>query len=201
MSQNANGEASRYSIFKSLILTDTTRQRAPKALLPEGKTLRIMANGKVYPSKEWAEFYDIDFANGENGIDIIDSGTWDKLKDMPRAILMSPTPRTEGRIELFGSFRSGVDGAPLSDVYSQGPKSELLLEMVKELGFMNETQKYCDLVVLPDHVIKFQDGICHVPKTVQKGARAGELTYVRRENVEFFPLVPVEYLQEQVTNN
>lgn len=190
-----------FNLFRSLVLVDTGRQRTPKELNPQGRTIRIMNNGSVYPGSDMMNKWNLEYTekNEEstgNGIDVTDSADWDKFKDLPRVILFSVVPKTEPKVELFGTCRYNEDGTPIGSVMTQGSKSPLLLKLVKELGFMAEDQKYCDLVMLEDHAITFQDGISHVPKIVERGDRKGEKTYTRRENVAYYPVVTLEQYTE-----
>jgi len=193
-----------FNLFKSLVLVDTERLRNPKATNPTGETIRVMSNGAVYPSQELVEKYNLEYKSEGardpgNGIDVIDSADWDKFKDLPRAILMSVVPKNEPKIELFSSCRRTEEGTPMSSVMNQGTKSALLLKLVTDLGYLTSEQKYCDLALLTEFPITAQDGILHVPKVVERGERKGEKTYVRRENITFYPTTTVEELAELTT--
>lgn len=189
------------SLFGSMTLLDTARKREPKSKQPSGLAIRIFADGSVFPSDELIASGDLHYRNNDkgeklgNGIDIIDSKTWDKLQDKPRTILAYFVPKKEAKVELFSSYRSNANGVPQSQVAVQGNKSQLLLTLVKELGYMTEEQKYCDLEMLTSVSVTSPDGIMFVPKTVERGEKAGELTYVRRESITIYPLLPVEEIE------
>jgi len=187
-----------YDFFKNLTLVDTGRQKPPKQTTPEGgKILRIFANGNVYPSKELAEFANLEYRDNSdteqgNGIDIVDTKKWSILAAYPRAILFGITPKTESKIDLFASCRYNEDGTPKSSVFTQGTKSEELLNLVKEFGWLTENQTYVDLVIQVENVFKTTDGISYIPKVISRGENKGEETYIRRENVSYYPIVPTD---------
>lgn len=186
-----------YSFFKTLVLVDTERIKPPKTNNPEGMRLRVMANGKVYPSEQLVKKYNLEFKNEEakrigNGIDIVDSKKWAILSEYPRAILFGMTPKTESKVDLFTNCRHNDDGSPKSSVMTQGAPNEYLLKLVKEFGWLTDEQTFVDLEILEGSGFKTQDGLSYIPKVIAKGVKAGEDTYIRRENVTFYPIKPAE---------
>lgn len=191
-----------YNFFKTLSLVDTGRTKPPKTTTPEGMTVRVMANGKIYPSKDLTEKYNLEYqpatVNSGNGIDIVDTSKWAILAAYPRAILFGITPKTEAKVDLFASCRHHEDGTPKASVLTQGAVNDTLVDLVKQFGWLTADQTFVDLKVLEECPFKTQDGIAYIPKTIAKGAKAGEDTYSRRENVTFFPVMPSDLVETEV---
>lgn len=193
-----------YSFLSGLTLVDTGRQRAPKSKLPEGLALRIFTNGEVYPSEELVQKFNLEYGKKDeqektNGIDIIDSVEWIPTAQFPRMIIFGFVPKTEAKVDLFGTCRYTEDGLPRSSVYNQGSNSPMLLELVRSMGYLTDDQKYCDLQVVIDYPITMKDGIATIPKVVERGASKGEKTYQRRENITFYPVNLPENLKTATT--
>lgn len=190
-----------YSFLNNLVLVDTGRLRTPKQINPEGLTVRIYANGDVYPSKELVEKFNLEYVvkdstEPSNGFDFFDSTSWTPLATQPRMIVFGIVPKDEPKVSLFGTCRYTTEGQPKSSVISQGATCPELLTLVRSMGYLTEEQKYCDLELVVEYPIKPQDGIAYIPKVVERGEKAGELSYVRRDNVTFYPVNTVENLKE-----
>jgi hypothetical protein len=193
-----------YSFLSNLTLVDTGRMRQPKEKNPTGMTVRVYANGEVYPSKELVEKYKLEYVNKEstekaNGIDVVDSTEWTPMATQPRMILFGITPKTEPKVDLFGSCKFNDDGSPKSSVMTQGAASEELLNLTRSLGFLTPEQKYVDLVLLEQYPINTKDGLAYIPKTVSRGPKKGEKDYERRENVTFYTVLTTEEFEKQKT--
>jgi hypothetical protein len=193
-----------YSFLSNLTLVDTGRMRQPKEKNPAGMTVRVYANGEVYPSKELVEKYKLEYVNREstekaNGIDVVDSTEWTPMATQPRMILFGITPKTEPKVDLFGSCKFNDDGSPKSSVMTQGAASEELLNLTRSLGFLTPEQKYVDLVLLEQYPINTKDGLAYIPKTVSRGPKKGEKDYERRENVTFYTVLTTEEFEKQKT--
>lgn len=193
-----------YSFLTHLTLVDTGRIRQPKERNPKGLTVRVFANGEVYPSEELVKKYNLEYVNKESteaafGIDVVDSSEWTPMANQPRVLLFGFTPKSEVKIDLFGSCKFNEDGSPKAQVLTQGPVSETLVELVRSMGFLTEEQKYVDLTILEQYPVSTKDGLAYIPKTVRKGERKGEKTYERRENVKFFPVVTTEEFERMNT--
>jgi hypothetical protein len=193
-----------YSFLSNLTLVDTGRMRQPKEKNPAGMTVRVYANGEIYPSKELVEKYKLEYVNREstekaNGIDVVDSTEWTPMATQPRMILFGITPKTEPKVDLFGSCKFNDDGSPKSSVMTQGAASEELLNLTRSLGFLTPEQKYVDLVLLEQYPINTKDGLAYIPKTVSRGPKKGEKDYERRENVTFYTVLTTEEFEKQKT--
>jgi hypothetical protein len=183
-----------YSFLASLKVTDPGRIRTPKTKNPEkGLTLRIFADGTVYPSQELIDKFKLEFrhqADPEqgNGFDIVDTKFWKPLAEHPRMLMFGVTPKAQSKVDLFATTRHHEDGTAKSSVLTRGEGSMVLLTLVKEFGWLTEEQKYVDLTVILEHPFTTSDGIAFIPKTIEKGARKGEQDYKRRDNITFYPV-------------
>lgn len=195
-----------YNFLASLTLVDTGRMRQPKEKHPTGMAIRLYTNGEVYPSKELVQKYNLEYVNKDsteksNGIDVIDSLEWGPLVNQPRMIIFGFAPKSEPKVDLFGTCRFNDDNTPKSSVLTQAPVSENLVNLCRSLGFLNEDQKYVDLVILEQYPLNIKDGLAFIPKTVERGERKGEKTYERRENILFFPVTTSEEFEKMNQKN
>lgn len=186
-----------YNFLTNLTLVDKGRVRIPKEKNPTGLTVRVFATGEVYPSGDLVDKFYLEYPVKEGikpnyGIDIIDSKQWTPLAEYPRMLLFGFTPKTEAKLDLFGTCRYNEDGTPKSSVMTQGTKNEELVNLCKSFGWLTEEQKYVDLKVITEHPVKVENDLAFIPKTVQRGEKKGEATYVRREGSKFYPVEPVD---------
>lgn len=174
----------------------------PKATVktPDVFGLRIFTNGKVYPSKELVEKFSMAYdAENSNGMDIFLSTEWSQYPEgTPPVLLVAFVPRTEGKITLFGSLPKG--SKPVN-ILSHGPKSPELLELIRTTYKLTDEELYIDVVVDATVPLTTSNNIYFIPKVVQRGEKKGEKTYVRRENITIYPLLPKgeETTQEATT--
>lgn len=132
------------------------------------------------------------------GFDVFDSNAWGTQypEEYKRLILISPNLKTAPKIDLFGSTRYEDDGTPKTSVLDQGAATfgnEVLIPMLKEVyGIEIEKGSYIDMELAKDYALKpSKNGVYALPKQVTRGANAGKPDYVRRENINIYPLVPV----------
>lgn len=189
-----------YSFLDNLTLVDTNRQRVPKDKTPTGMVLRILATGEVYPSKELVEHFQLEYENRDQennyGFDVVDSKKWTPTAELPRMLLLAVVKKREAKVDLFGTCRFNDDNTPKSSVLTQGSPSLTLLDMAKDFGYITSEQKYCDLQFVIDRPLRTKDGIYNLPKIIERGERAGEETYVRRDNITLYPVNTVENLKQ-----
>jgi hypothetical protein len=193
-----------FNFLTNLVLEDTRNTKVQRKTLPQGLTIRVYANGSVYPSQELIDKFNLEYplkkdmeTNPGNGFDLIDSSEWTPTKNYPRVILLGLVPRSEPKVDLFSLARYDEEGKPKASVLTQGTVSANLLDMVRSLGYLTEGQRYCDLKLEVDKPITLKDGIAFVPKVVEKGDRKGEATYERREDIVIYHAVPQEVLDRQ----
>ena len=191
-----------YNFLNNLTLIDTGRTRTPKTKNPTGLTIRIFNDGSVYPSQEAVDKFNLQYLGKEAntnsfGFDVIDSAQWKVFENAPRVIVVGLTTKNQPKVELFASCKFNENGTPKADVMTQGSLSTTLLDLVKDLKYITEDQKYVDLRIVEEHPIKMEDGLAYIPKVFERGVKKGEKDYVKRENSTFYILEP----QEMEVNN
>lgn len=167
---------------------------------PEGLTLRVFANGKVYPSQELVDKFNLDYLRKDsvlsgNGLDVFKSTDWGMFPvDAPQKyIFIAPVLKDLPKVDLFGSVKYNEDGTPVNSVMEQGGGTfgEQLLEMISEVyGITLEKGSFLDLEIKADVVVKSPNDVYFIPKTITRGEKRGQVTVVRRENITVMPLVP-----------
>lgn len=182
-----------FDFLKSLKLVEETATKTVSSNAPaEDKlVLRVYANGKVKPSTALVEAFKLEYGvDGDCGMDFFSSNDWSTYPRNEKPVIFTAfIPRTEKKISLFGSYRE-VGGEKKVSIFSQNVKAPELWEMVKDTYKINEAL-YVDLVVGTDFGVTTENGIYNIPKKVSKGEKKGQATYVRRENIVLYPLIPV----------
>jgi hypothetical protein len=186
-----------FDFLRNLTLVDTKRRRKPVSNNPTGTSIRILKSGAVYPSRELVDALNLEYPrkvtteeqqNAGFGFDVIDSVEWEPTKNLPRMIFLAQVTKAAPKVDLFGLARY-ENGVPKVSVMEQGSLNPELLQLVRDLGYMSEEQSYCDLVLDLTHPIPLQDDLAWLPKTIEKGPRAGERDYERRENIKIYGAV------------
>ena len=200
--------------FLSNVTLETVKVEAKKVStdkLPTNGDIRVFANGKVYPSIEFAAKHSLDFVprvnvaeEGQpenlvlvgNGLDIFRSSDWGMIADtLPKEILfVAVVPKAEPKVDMWGSCKYDKEtGEPKSSILTQGSntfaKTVLVGYLENVLGVVWEAVEYVDLVVVTEHTMTSSNNVYHLPKTISTGARKGEPDSVRRENLFIHPLV------------
>lgn len=167
---------------------------------PEGLTIRVFANGKIYPSQELVNKFDLEYKVYDSilkgfGLDVFKSTDWGMFPvDAPQKyIFIAPVLKDSPKVDLFGSVKYNEDGTPVNSVMEQGGGTfgEQLLEMILEVyGITLEKGSFLDLEVKADVVVKSPNDVYFIPKTVARGEKKGQITVIRRENITVMPLVP-----------
>lgn len=168
---------------------------------PEGLTLRVFASGKIYPSQELVDKFNLEYvakesSNISNGMDVFKSIDWPMFPTSApdKYIFVGIVPKNLPKVDLFGQVGYEEDGSPKSSVLEQGGGSFgiQLLEMIKEVyGIEIEKGQFVDFEIKEDVKIKSSNDLYFVPKTVARGEKKGEITVVRREAIDIMPLVPM----------
>jgi hypothetical protein len=176
--------------------------------------LRLFADGSIYPSEELAIRFNLEYGNKPaedmdpigNGFDVINSEEFKQYIPVGRrCIWISPVPRAEPKLDIFGTTTYNEDGTPKSSVMDQGSVTygkATLWPLIKEAyGIeLTENEKFIDLnfyggsqdeagnqfpfVLPPGKTLAF------VPKAIERGEKKGTATVQRRENPEFWCLYP-----------
>jgi hypothetical protein len=135
-----------------------------------------------------------------NGLDVFTMADWTQLDPASRAhkcILVGVSPKTSPKVELFSNVKYNEDGTPQNSVLDQGANTygkERLIPLLKEVyGIEIGEAGYVDLEINTGYNLKAKvsNGIFMLPKTIVRGTKAGAADYLRRENIDIFPLVPV----------
>lgn len=203
------------------VKVERTRKSGGSTLVkqPINADLRVFKNGRVYPSVAFAEKYAVDYfpkveevdaVTGEvsvsilgNGLDVFSSDKWSMVQGIEQeTIFVAIVPRQGNpKIDLWGSCQ--YDGlAPKTSILEQGPSSfgkESLVDILASAyGIDWETTKYVDLTVVTDVPMISPNNVYHLPKVVSRGEHRGQATYVRRENIDIFPLIIQSSSTEEV---
>lgn len=193
---------SKFDVLKNAVFTDQkAKVKVKVGKNPTGLTLRIYANGDVYPSQQLIDQFDLEYYSQDSqsgiGFDVIDSKNWEPTKAFDRMIIFGVVPKHEPKVDLFNRVKFNDNGTPVSNVFDQGSPSPKLLNLVKDLGLLKEGDKFVDLQIFTDFPITMEDGIALVPKELAKGGKKGTPSYQRRENVVFYPVDVVEAVTEE----
>ena len=187
----------------------TPKTRVAVVTLPTEADMRVFKNGKVYPSKAYAEKHELEFVpkqniakDGEpenmvivgNGMDIFSSKEWAMIGDLPQAVIFCAiVPKSSAKVDMWASTKYEEDNTPKASVYEQGANSfskARLLPMLADIYGVNwDTTAYVDLQVVEDQPMVSANGYYIIPKIVSTGSRKGEPDYIRRENLTICPLV------------
>lgn len=190
----------------AVVKSPIARTKSNVAKTPENADIRVFKNGAVYPSDKLVAACNLQYVGKDvtpkgNGFDVFSSKKFLNTQHLAEAFLfIALVPKDAGKVDLFSSTTYDENGAPKSDVLTQGAVTfgQELLEMVKEVyGVeLKEGQNFIDLKIMKDNPSNTDDGIYWVPKTVNRGPKKGDVTLERRENLTLYPLVPVSLLGE-----
>lgn len=137
-----------------------------------------------------------------NGFDVIDTREWGQWK-MPEnnMLFIGAVPKDSPKVDLFSSTVYNDEGKASNTVMEQGAATfgKGLVTTIKELyGVeLNDEKEYVDMIVAAelDGVninTQFSKSITLAPKKVSRGKDAGQMDYVRRENMVLYGFVPAE---------
>jgi hypothetical protein len=189
---------------------EKTPLSSPTSKIPGANAhLRLFADGSLYPSKELVQLHNLEFqpqesANAENGYDVFTSTEWEQYGNSAANavpfVCLALVSKHEARVSLFSQTKYNADKTPKSSVLTQKTNagqelidalSKVYLEKPEDNLF--EGKPYLDLVIgLTTPLTKSATGVYHIPKVIAKGKDAGKPTYVRRENIQIFPVMIVE---------
>lgn len=182
-----------FDFLKNIRFKETTPEPTPRKVTknPEGLTLRVYRNGRVYPSQQLVEKFNLEYnvnAEGKltgNGIDFFSAHNWGPYpKDMPNLIFLAFVPRNNPKVDLFLTRRTEK-----TSVLTQAPVSTELWNTIMTIYPHLEDASYIDLTISEDQVVVTEDNIYNLPKVVSRGENKGTAQYVRRENIALFPAV------------
>lgn len=183
----------------------TTAPRATKERNPVTSELRLYANGAIYPSAKLVKDFKLEYHAKNDpkqgqGFDVILSSQFSNLATSTTPFLMiAPVAKDLPKVDFFDQCRYNADETPMTSVMEQGSKNfgPTLWKMLQEAyGVTPETAgEYIDLDIVADIELQTMldaatNGIYNIPKTVSRGAKAGTQSYIRRENLDIFVLIP-----------
>jgi hypothetical protein len=185
-------------------------------------TIRVWKNGALYPSQDLVDRFGLEYGNKPtskeekvtgNAFDIFSSTDLSLFQSPQPVILLNPVAKSAGKADAFASVGYNEDGTPKASVMDQGSvtfgKDTLLPMLLKTYAVAPSEEKgYIDLVLLGQdgetaqspYVLPNGKTVCPVPKEISRGDKAGEMTYVRRENVQLFILYPLAVLHPEETS-
>ena len=172
----------------------------------EGGSFRLFKNGRIYPSNTTKEQFALDYypkaetvdtVTGEitetilgNGIDIVELDKWSGVEMLENGICLAIVPKTKAKLDLYGG--TSYEGiTPKTSIMEQGASTggKHLVELVSTIyGVDFKVVPFVDLVLHTDIPLVSPNGIYNLPKIVSRGENKGKESYVRRENIEIFPL-------------
>ena len=183
------------------VVKSAPKSRTAAPTLPENADLRVFKNGKVFPSKAFAERAELEFVTKTdgivrgNGLDIFSSLDWGMIQGkLPQEVMfLAAVPKALAKVDMWASTKYDESGTPKASVFTQGSntfaKGQLIIMLTAVYGIDWEVTEYVDLEVVQDSPIVSPTGVYHLPKTVTTGKYKGESTYIRRENINICPLI------------
>lgn len=217
--------ASNEEVKPAFVTSRATRSAVDRN--PEGNQIRLFKNGAIYPSKELAGIYALEYLPKDSevesfGFDIMSSKSFPNTAHLPQIFLiLAVVAKNLPKVDVFGSTKyysaedvaklaaegtEVVEGQPKSSVLDQGNTTfgkDVLIPMLKEVyGFeFSEDQKFVDLTIVVDQPLKTNDGNYFIPKPISRGEKKGEMEVVVRKDIDMFPLVLSADLSGEVESN
>lgn len=181
--------------------------------IAEVLALRVWKDGSIFPSEALVKWFNLDYrdkgaVNQGNGLDVFSSEQFPIFKTPKTLILINVVDKEKPKVDLFGTAGYDEKGVPTTSVLDQGAPTfgkKTLLPLIKSVyGVEPNEAGFIDLILLgsdgPDATTSFllPDGktLCHVPKTVSRGDKQGEGSYIRRENPRLYVLYPADLMKE-----
>lgn len=200
--------------------TQTRGGGVAKPKLPENADLRLFASGRIYPSKAFAEKYELEFVPKVNrtpedmnatlevvgnGMDIFSSNDWGMVQLEKEVIFACMVPKAAAKVDMWASTSYDKEsGEPKASVFTQGANTfakKRLVGMIADAYGIDWTKvEYVDLTFATqaEYQMISPNGLYNLPKLVAAGENKGKATYIRRENVNIFPLIVAEVKEVEV---
>ncbi len=183
----------------SLVKTETkTRHTSVDTTPAQGAHLRLMADGRIFPSAQLVEDHSLEYVAKDEevgqGFDIIDTSKFINYpQENPRLVMVALVDKDMPKVDLFGSVGYNPEGgAPKTSVITQGSSTtgKWLIALLEEVYgvVLFEDERFVDLIINTDFGLTTPNNIYHFPKTVNRGDHKGETTYQRRTDTEMWPL-------------
>lgn len=204
-----------------VVAEEQPKKSAParKERTPLGMALRLFYDGSIYPSEALIKRFNLEYsakvvnevqelvmpAVVGNGFDVFSSVDYPAFKIDGKVICIAPVSKTAPKVDLFASVGYDEKGAPKASVLDQGSvtfgKDNLIpmLEAVYGIKLDKTGKTFIDLrfagpdltenthFELPDNKT-----ITYFPKKIVRGEKKGETSVERRENPQWWALIPAE---------
>jgi len=203
------------SFLKDVKLEPVKKQSIKKLATPKLPTegdLRVFANGRVYPSEEFAKKAGLEYVprtitvvEGKkdqvnifgSGLEIFSSIDWGMVMGkLPQEVIFcAVVPKSLAKVDMWSSTKYDENNEPKASVLTQGvntfAKDRLVPMLTQVYGIDWEVTEFVDLKVVEDTVMSSETDTYHLPKVVMSGKDKGKADYIRRENLTINPLVVV----------
>lgn len=195
------------------------RTTTKKEKNPVNADIRLFHTGALYPSAAIVNLFNLEYQDKDsetpgNGFDIADSQDFPVFQTPKRCILIIPTSRKLGRVDIFASvgFNKAEaehpevkEGTPMVSVMEQGATTygkNDLIPMIKEIYGIDLADQgegkpaFLDLSIYGSDdkrtafTLPTGKTVTFIPKKVARGAKKDDLTIVRRENPQIYVLYP-----------
>lgn len=191
------------SFLKDVTIQEVERTRATKGgnNYPSSGDMKVHRSGKLFFSEslrtklsDVSGFQEEEFVKGVTekgtlayGIDVVDSRKWNLYPKNASQdlVFVCLTPLVNPKLSAKVDIRQESVNAKIAAV------EKSLIPMLQEIYGISTDFSSVELEIKWDMPLTNEKGIYQIPKVISGGERAGEDTYVRRENVTFYPLVPV----------
>lgn len=189
---------------------------------PIGLRLRVWKDGSIFPSQDLVTRFALEYGNKPaekekptgNALDIFKGSDFQPFSGNAMPLLfVNVTPKSDLKVDVFGSTTYNEDGTPKSSVMDQGAATygkAALIPMLQDVYgiVLDDTKPFVDLDFLgmdgveATQSFELPNGhkVCFVPKEVARGDKKGEMTVSRRENPLFFVLYPVQSTEAELSN-
>lgn len=175
---------------------------------PAAADIRIFSNGAAYPSASLVKRFGLEYTSVGgvvgNGFDVFYSKEFGNTAGDPnKFIMIASVAKDSAKVDLFATTRYDDKQDPISSIMSQGTPNPWLISLLETAyGIQIPKGEYIDLTLVKDEGLsaKLQsatNGIYYVPKAIARGAKKGEPSYVRRENLDIYVLAPQAALQTE----
>lgn len=191
------------------VTPNATKQPSSRGIQrnPAAADIRVFSNGAAYPSATFVKRFNLEYTSiGEvvgNGFDVFYSKEFGNTAGDPnKFIMIAPVAKDSSKVDLFATTRY-EDQKPISSIMDQGTPNPWLISLLENAyGIQIPKGEYVDLTLVKEEGLsaKLQsatNGVYYVPKAIVRGAKKGEPSYVRRENLDIYVLAPQAVLQTE----
>lgn len=198
------------NFVESTAVVDNKRGRKVSIERTPEDGIRLFKDGSVWPSKKYVDQFNLQYqADGSgNGFDVFLSHDWYLInkETSPNVVLAALVPKSEPKVDLFGSFRKRLDNT-VTDVMEQGSKTfgeEFIAMLMKANGtVLTEdlfgSNDYVDVIFVGE-VDNVPNGIYKLPKGAKReGGSAG--TVKRSKDTVIYVVDLAHNIQQQMEDD